>query len=58
MLAYPPANSKLDGPETNLLSVLWILVEVLSPAQAQGKTLNNLKFGTFIGVFRVTTRQA
>ena len=30
-----PANSILDGPVTTLLSVLFILVEVLSHAQGE-----------------------
>ena len=51
MLTYPPAISVLDGPETSLLSVLWILIEVLHVLMRRGKTLTNLKFGTFIGRF-------
>ena len=59
MLTYTPADSMSDGPVTNLLSVLWILTEVLSRAHAQGtgrgggrgEPLNNLKFGSFIGRF-------
>ena len=46
------ANSTFDGPITILLSVLCILVEVLSRAQAKsGKSLNDFKFGTSIGRF-------
>ena len=46
-----PANSILDGPVTNLLSVLCILVEVLSRAQVtRGESLNlsNLAVGSFL----------
>ena len=32
MLTYTPANSVFDGPVTNLLSVLCILIEALSRA--------------------------
>ena len=47
-----PAYSIFDGPETNLLSVLCILVEVLSCAQTKrGKSLNDFKFGTSVGCF-------
>ena len=47
-----PANSLFDGPVTNLLSILCILVEVLSRAQAKrAKSLNHFKFGTSIGRF-------
>ena len=33
---YTPANSIFDGPITNLLSTLCILIEILSRAQAKG----------------------
>ena len=47
-----PANSIFDGPITSLLSVLCILVEVLSNAQAKkGKSFNHFKFGTSVGRF-------
>ena len=47
-----PANNIFDGPITNLLSILCILVEVLSRAHAnRGKSLNDFKFGTSIGHF-------
>ena len=47
-----PADSILDGPVTNLLSVLCILVEVLSRAQTRrGESLNHFRFGTFVGSF-------
>ena len=46
------ANSIFDGPITNLLSILYILVEVLSLAQAKrGESLHDFKFGAFIGRF-------
>ena len=52
MLTYTPANSIFDGPVTNLLSVLYILIEVLSFAHAKGKkVLNDFKFGIFMGHF-------
>ena len=37
MLTYMPANSVFDGPVTNLLSVLCILIEVLSRAHEKGE---------------------
>ena len=47
-----PANSIFDGPITNLLSVLWIWVEVLPRARAKWrKSLNDFKCGTSIGSF-------
>ena len=48
-----PANSISDDPITlNLLSLLCILIEVFSRAHAkEKKSLNNFKFGTFIGSF-------
>ena len=36
MHTYKLANSVFDGPITNLLSVLCILIEVLSRAHAKG----------------------
>ena len=45
------AKSTFDGPVTDLLSVLCILIEVLSNPHAKGKSLNDFKFGTFIGHF-------
>ena len=52
MHTYTPANSIFDGPVTNLLSILWILVKVLSRAHAKsGNSHNDLKFGTSIGRF-------
>ena len=49
-----PANSIFDGPLTNLLSILCILIEVLSCAHAKGnkKGLNDFKFGTFVRHFQ------
>ena len=47
------ANSIFDGPITNLLSTMCILIEILSCAHAKrGKGLNDFKFGTFIGRFQ------
>ena len=52
MHTYTPANSIFDRPITNLLSILCILAEVLSRAQAKrGKSLNHFKRGTSIGRF-------
>ena len=52
MHTYTPPNSIFDGPITNLLSVLCILIEILPRAHAKGgKKLNDFKFGTFIGRF-------
>ena len=52
MHTYTPADSISDGPVTNLFSILYILVEVLSRAHVKsGKTLNDYKFGTSIGRF-------
>ena len=47
-----PANSISDGPITNLLSILCVLIEVLSRAHAAEEiSLNDFKFATFIGRF-------
>ena len=55
MHTYTPANGIFDGPVTNLLSIVCILIEVLSRADAKrGERLNKLmisKFGTSIGRF-------
>ena len=52
MHTYTPANSVFDGPITDLLSVLCVLVEVLSRAHAKReKSLNGFKFGTSTGRF-------
>jgi len=49
---YTPANSIFDGPVTNLLSIPYILIEVLSRAHAKGrKGLINFKFDIFIYCF-------
>ena len=49
MHTYTPANSIFDGPTTNLLLILCILIEVLSCAHVKGeKSLNDFKFGTLI----------
>ena len=43
------ANSRSNGPITNLLSVLCVLTEVLSLAHAKrGESPNGFRFGTFI----------
>ena len=45
-----PANRIFDGPVTNLLSTLCILIETLSCAHSKGqKSLKGFRFGTFIG---------
>ena len=47
-----PADSISDGPITNLLSILCILIEILSLAHAkEEKSFNDLKFGIFTGRF-------
>ena len=47
-----PADGIFDGPVTNLLSVLCILIELFWRAHVKGgKKLNGFKFGTFIGHF-------
>ena len=49
---YKLSNGISNGPVTNLLSILYILIEVLSLVHAKrGKiiSLNGLKFGFFIG---------
>ena len=52
MHTYTPANSIFDGSITSLLSILCILVEILSRAQAKtGESLNDFKFGTSVGRF-------
>ena len=46
------ANSIFDGPTTNLLSVLCILIEILSGAHTtEKKSRNGFKFGTSVGCF-------
>ena len=52
MHAYTPANSIFDGPITNLLLILCILIEIFSRAHALGGSLNDFKFGTFIDNFQ------
>ena len=52
MRTFTPENSIFDGRITDLLSILPILIEIVSRAHAEGeKSLNNFKFGTFIGCF-------
>ena len=53
---YSPENSMLDGPVTNLLSILCILLEILSPSHWKiGKSRNDFKFGSFVGRFPSNT---
>ena len=48
-----PADSIFDGPITNLLSILSILIEILSCAHVkERKSQNDFKFGTFTGCFK------
>ena len=52
MIRYTPANSILDGPITDLLSISCILIELFSRAHAKGtRDLINFKFGTSIDRF-------
>ena len=57
MYAYMPADNIFDGPITNLLSILNILIEILSCTHAKRSKSFNVflfcffKFGTFIGRF-------
>ena len=52
MHTYTPANSTFNGRRTNLLSILCTVIEVFSRGLANGeKSLNDFKFGTFIGRF-------
>ena len=52
MYTYTPANSIFEGPVTNPLLILSILIEVLSRTHAEkGKSLNDFKFGSCIGRF-------
>ena len=54
-----PENSISDGPITNLLSILCILVEILLCTHTKGqKSHNDFRFGTFIGHFLRENRQA
>ena len=51
----PPANSILDGPVTNLLSIRTILIEVFSIAYAKREEKRpeiDFKFAAFIDCFR------
>ena len=53
MHKYTPAASIFDGAITNLLSILYILTEILSHAHAvEDKSMNDFKFDTFIGYFK------
>ena len=54
MPTYTPPNSIFDGPITNLLPILCMLIEILSRAHAKGtkkKSFKGFKFATFIGPF-------
>ena len=52
MHAYTPVNNISDGPVTNLLSILCILIEFLSGAPVKGwKSQNGFKLDTSIGHF-------
>ena len=53
MHTYTPADSVFDGPITNLLSILCILIEILSRARVKGGggSLHDFKFGTSTGRF-------
>ena len=54
MHTYTPANSIFDGPITNLLSVLSILIDVLSRAHAKGeKALMISNLALLLVIFRV-----
>ena len=56
---HASANSIFSGPITRLLSMLWVLMEILSHASAkkQTKRLKSFKFGTFMGRFQVMSWQ-
>ena len=50
---YTPANSIFDGPIPSLLSLLYILIEIISRASAKGKKgFNDFRLGTLIGLFQ------
>ena len=50
MHTYMPANSVFDGPVTNPLSVLCIVIEFPSHAHAKGgSSQNDFIFGTSVG---------
>ena len=54
-----PADSIFDGPVTNLLSTLCILIQILSPAHAKGeKALMISNLALLLFVFPVTAPQA
>ena len=54
MHTYKLANNVFDGPISNLLLILCILIEIFSRAHALGGSLkvNDFKFGTFIDNFQ------
>ena len=46
MPTYTPVNSIFDGPMTNLLSILCVLIEIVSRAHAkEKKDINTFTFG-------------
>ena len=52
MHTYASSNSIFDGPVTNVLSVLCILIEILSRAHAKGqKSRNDFRRGAPFGRF-------
>ena len=52
MHTYTPEKSISDGPVTNQLSVLCILIETISRAHAKvRKSFNGFRFGTLVGRF-------
>ena len=56
---YTLTNSTFDGLIINLLSVLWILIEILSGDHVKGRQgLNDFKFGFLLVVSGVMVRQA
>ena len=49
---YTPANNIFDGPITNLLSILCVLIETFHVVlRRRGKNIDGFKFGIFIGRF-------
>ena len=53
VFAYTPVNSIFDGPTATLLSILYILIDILSCTPPKGKKgLSDFTFGTFIGRFQ------
>ena len=54
-----PSNGVFSGPITHLLSMLYIVIKLLSPADTKkkAKRIKGFKLGTFIGRFQVTSWQ-